>query len=269
MDWLLHTALSWAANNWDLILMTLLTLGGGGGLAVVSKLAGSKRLRQVVQVLEKIPTSNQYIRFAARMEQVDPKVAELLHTLSGPPGESAHPGVIEVQALKPKLLAHEAGRWVGVTEHGGENQGELVSMFQRAVDGKAAGEPWCLAFVQFCIDQVDALGQVLGDGEKSRLYRTEHCLTMWRRSPPELRIDKPEPGCLVIWAHLKDGKRTGAGHVGIVEFTHELDAGIFHTVEGNTGGGPDVEREGDGVFRKQRNIEGTATMEIVGFLRPW
>jgi len=42
-----------------------------------------------------------------------------------------------------KLLVHEAKRWVRFTESGGDNRGQVVEMFQRAVDGKAQGEAWC------------------------------------------------------------------------------------------------------------------------------
>jgi hypothetical protein len=45
--------------------------------------------------------------------------------------------------IKERLLAFEAARWKGITEVGGPNKGQIVEMFQKAVDGKAQGEPWC------------------------------------------------------------------------------------------------------------------------------
>src|SRR3954465_14170703 len=53
-----------------------------------------------------------------------------------------------------KELCFEAEKWIGVEEES-ENKGRAVEKFQRAVDGKASGEPWCAAFVQFCVMEVE------------------------------------------------------------------------------------------------------------------
>ena len=49
-------------------------------------------------------------------------------------------------AIKERLLIHEAKRWVGVTEVGGNNRGQVVEIFQKAVGGVANGQPWCMDF---------------------------------------------------------------------------------------------------------------------------
>ena len=72
-----------------------------------------------------------------------------------------------------RLLIFEARRWVGMTEIGGNNRGQVVEMFQRAVDGKASGEPWCAAFVFFCVGMVESMAAALGWVECSPLHRSE------------------------------------------------------------------------------------------------
>jgi len=52
-------------------------------------------------------------------------------------------------------LVEEALKWVGTMEKGGDNKGPEVEEFQKAVDGKAQKEPWCMAYVQFCIKKVE------------------------------------------------------------------------------------------------------------------
>ena len=56
------------------------------------------------------------------------------------------PGAFLTPHLKMRLLVWSARLWVGMTEVGGNNRGQVVERFQRAVDGKASGEPWCAAF---------------------------------------------------------------------------------------------------------------------------
>lgn len=157
----------------------------------------------------------------------------------------------------PGALIAEATKWIGVMEKGGPNKGPEVERFQKAVDGKAQGESWCMSFVQFCVMEVEKRSEV-----DSPLFRSEHCLTVWNKSPLYLRLPA-DPGSLVIWRHGD----TASGHVGIVERIGK--GGLLHTIEGNTGAGAGVVREGDGVYRRQRNPKGEGTMRVVGFLSPW
>lgn len=173
-------------------------------------------------------------------------------------------------SIKERLLIHEAKRWVGVTEVGGNNRGQLVEIFQKAVDGIACGEPWCMGFAQYCISAVDR-AYAAGFGEpdsctRSLIHRSEHCLTVWNRSK-ELQLDKPKPGALCIWQKYKDGKPTSQGHVGVVVGVN--DDGTILTVEGNTSAGDGVQREGDGVWLKRRKLTTDGSMRVKGFLRVW
>ncbi len=161
----------------------------------------------------------------------------------------------------PKLLeatVSTAAKYVGTVETGGDNSGPLIEMFQRAVDGKAQRESWCLSFVQYVIKSVSP---------SSALFPTEHCMTAWNRTPKACRIPAPIPGCIVIWQYYDmSGKATASGHCGIV--TKVLKDG-FDSIEGNTGPGQQVVREGDGVYLKRRLFAGTKRMRIVGYINPW
>lgn len=154
---------------------------------------------------------------------------------------------------KAEQLIAEAMRWVGIREKG-ENKGPEIEMFQKAVDGHASGQSWCMCFVQYCLLKV-------GD---SAILKSSHCLNVWNNSPKELRLSKPQPGAVMIWRK----KRSSAGHTGIV--VEVLDDTKVVTIEGNTGPMSIVNREGDGVYRKVRSIRPvTGNMEVVGWLKPW
>lgn len=167
---------------------------------------------------------------------------------------SSQSSTIEI-ATPNDVLVLEARKWIGVIEKGGDNSGPEIEQFQRAVDGKANKEPWCAAFTMFCIKQVE---QKLGI--KSEIHKSELVLDVWNKSPKDLRREYPKPGNLILWRHAD----TGTGHMGIIEA--QLEKGIFATIEGNTGPGNGIVREGDGVYRKTRNIYGTQSMPVIGFL---
>lgn len=173
-------------------------------------------------------------------------------------------GPLVLPLHKEQLLIHEAKRWVGITEHGGNNRGQLVQLFQKSTGGLANGEPWCMAFIQFCIQAVDSLvSDCLEGSEKSPLFKSEHCLTVWNKSQA-LKIETPRPGILCIWQH----GQTAAGHVGIVVDVN-ADSSIM-TVEGNTSSAnADNQREGDGVWLKRRRLDSSGDLRFKGFLRVW
>lgn len=162
-----------------------------------------------------------------------------------------------------ELLVLEASRWVGITEKGGNNQGEIVKMFQSVIGG-AVGEAWCASYIAYCLKWTDRQMAILSDEWKaSTLAKSEHCLTIWNTSPKAHRLTKPERGALVIWQHGS----TTSGHIGLIEKV-EID-GMLLTMEGNTGSGSGVVRDGDGVYRRSRSPRGAGDMKVVGYLKPW
>lgn len=164
--------------------------------------------------------------------------------------------------FSPQLrLIELATSLVGTHEVGGENKGPDVEAFQRTVDGKAQGEAWCLAFVQYCVTGVcDEMGV------PNPLFPTEHCMTLWDKTHFSKRTQTPEPGMLILWQHYKDGKPTMQGHVGIVARVSDR---YVDTIEGNTGSGKGVVREGDGVYARQRNLGDAGAMHLKGYIKVW
>ncbi|MDZ4810776.1 MAG: CHAP domain-containing protein [Bacteroidota bacterium] len=172
--------------------------------------------------------------------------------------------------LKAQIFVEAALKFVGVTENGGDNRGPEVEMFQKAVDGKAAQEAWCLGFSQYCVREADKKYSELFEGTtpKNILFQTEHVLTLWNKTPKENRIEKPHVGCLILWNYYKDGKQTTLGHVGIV--SKIIDDTFCQSVEGNTSPSNSVQRNGDGVYLKTRAYSSTASnMRILGFISCW
>lgn len=153
-----------------------------------------------------------------------------------------------------KELVDLAHRFVGVKESGGDNKGKEVEAFQKAVDGKAQGESWCMCFVQHCIKEIE-----LTTGLKSDIFKSEHCMTVWNNTPVSSRLKDPEPGCIVIWNFVG----TASGHTGIVTKVGDR----LETIEGNTSDGAGIVREGDGVYVRSRSKTGDVKMKVVGFLR--
>lgn len=178
--------------------------------------------------------------------------------VSTPPRPAARvPTMTKVDFMQELIRAAESK--IGVTEHGGNNKGPEVEKFQKAVDGKAQGEPWCAAFVQYCISEVAA-----NLGATVVVHRSEHCMTIWSKTPGVHRYKSPKPGYLVIWNY----ESSTNGHIGIVR--RVIDEFTIETIEGNTS--PDdkaIEREGDGVYRKVRTTKTVGKMRLVGFIAPF
>ncbi len=185
--------------------------------------------------------------------------------------DSFNPIWSAVTKAKLRAVRFEAKRWVGTIETGGDNRGQIVEMFQKAVDGVANREPWCMSFCQYCVKMVDALMDDRYDRtlrHKRDLFPSEHCMTTYYKSRVELRIDKPVEGCFILWRYYtKDGEKTEKGHVEIV--TNLIDDQYVETVGGNTSS-TGIVREGDGVFIKKRDFtDQYGMMRVEGFLLPW
>ncbi|MGZ6369959.1 MAG: CHAP domain-containing protein [Bdellovibrionota bacterium] len=167
------------------------------------------------------------------------------------------------QSIRAALLVEEAERWIGVQEVGANNRGQLVELFLNSI-GLAPGLPWCMAFVQFCVAQVDRLASSIDPSAvANRMFRSAGCAMVWNMTSTELRSSTPEMGSVVIWKHATSSE----GHCGIVIGVN--GDGSFDTVEGNTSPSPGVNRDGDGVFRKSHSQTPTGAMELVGFICPW
>jgi hypothetical protein len=163
-----------------------------------------------------------------------------------------------LKSLKREVLIREASFWVG-TKEVGDNEGELIKLFQRVI-GTANREAWCMSFIQFCVNKTDFL---IGNELYSKLPLSEHCMTVWHKSPSECRFIDPQPGRVAIWQHGE----TQLGHAGIVEKI--FDEALFSSIEGNTANADEMVRNGDGVYRRRRTTASSHKFKLLGFLDPW
>lgn len=160
------------------------------------------------------------------------------------------------------LMVQAASACVGIREKTGHNDGPMVELIQKTIGG-ASGESWCMSFVQTC-----AAYAALKCRVPTKLFESEHCLTVWAESPKTQRVHfVPLTGAVAIWQHGE----TQNGHTGIVIGVAES---VFHAVEGNTEAGADdpdgrVIREGGGVYFTNRKMSGQGNMKLVGFLKPF
>lgn len=144
---------------------------------------------------------------------------------------------------------------IGVSEKGGNNSGADVESIQDTV-GRAEKEAWCMGTVQTAVAFVEVV-----TGLGSRFPVTEHCMTALANSV--VKYMNPKRGLVCIWQH----GTSQAGHTGVVcDVTPPND---FMCIEGNTGPGGGVVREGDGVYKKARSIHKVGDMSVRGFLEPF
>lgn len=84
--------------------------------------------------------------------------------------------MFDIKTIKTTILCFEAKRWVGTMEER-HNNGQIIKMFQRAVDDRADGEAWCMAFAQYCIKMAEkALLEIFPQhpSQLSSIFRSEH-----------------------------------------------------------------------------------------------
>ncbi len=170
--------------------------------------------------------------------------------------------------LKSKSLAFLAKQHIGIIA----SNTDIINNMRKAIDGVAAGEPWCACFVQYLAKHVDDWFSLLGLAPESMLLntlpRTESTQTMWNQASAAARSDLPSVGSVVVW-RLKENKILG--HCGIVIAV--TDAGIT-TVEGNTSfagalGATDAERNGHGIWQKTRQLGAIPGFDRLGYINAW
>lgn len=151
------------------------------------------------------------------------------------------------------LIAAVAREYLGLRETS-TNRGPHLEEFWKATnypDGATNREPWCSAFVTFCVKEADRRSPIINLRVPPFFPAVDQWLP-WARNP--------ETGCL-IFSGASGDRRPMAGdivvfqpklsHVGIVADDYD-GHGIVHTIEGNTNEAGS--REGDGVFQKLRTI---------------
>lgn len=131
---------------------------------------------------------------------------------------------------------------VGVAEiPKGSNSGPQVDTYLRSV-GLKPGNPWCMAFVFWCVDaaakQLEISNPLIKTGGVLRQYNE----TTLRKLPG--RSTAIKPGDIFIMKFSK-----GTGHTG---FVTSVIGGLVHTIEGNTN--DDGSREGYEVCQRERPL---------------
>lgn len=125
------------------------------------------------------------------------------------------------------------------------NAGPAVEKYLKSV-GLGKGYAWCMAFIYWCAKEASIQLAV-----ENPLKKTAGVLHMWN-SCPDLRVQNPQPGDIMI---LDYGK--GKGHTGIVE---KVFKNYIQTIEGNTN--DEGSREGYEVCKRYRNKS-----KVKGYLR--
>ncbi len=176
----------------------------------------------------------------------------------------------DVNEILNNGLAAYAKTFDGVREVGGNNKGEFVRMFQKAVDGTASGEAWCSAMASYCIktwgNVMKSAIDIPGFKYSSALVLSESVCNFWFNNPASFRIEKPEVGSLILWRRWANGKPTWQGHIGII--VEVVDSVTVRSIEGNTSSDSANERDGDGVFIKNRHIKRNyGSLRPLGFLK--
>ena len=177
----------------------------------------------------------------------------------GPARLGEPPEVGEVVRTRPAHV-DTALAYVGTVERGGANRGPRVERFLRSV-GLGPGQPWCAAYVRYVLDAagvrapLDGRRRVIRSGLAARFItarsiRASEALRGTKRVPP---------GSVVIW-------RKGNGPFGHAGIAVAWDGAAGETVEGNTSSGrAGSQRDGDGVWRRQRRITPGSYFRIVSF----
>jgi hypothetical protein len=159
-----------------------------------------------------------------------------------------------------QIFVSIASEEVGVRETS-RNQGPEIAKYWKDTSyptGYANREPYCAAFVCWVAAEAGRRGAKLGPGPHNAAVR--HMVT-WARRPgngalvfsPVDRTYKPQAGDFIYWAF----GGANPNHIGIVE---RVEGARVHTIEANTN--PAGSREGDGVYRRARNLAGAG-----GFIR--
>ena len=173
--------------------------------------------------------------------------------------------------LLRRFVCFEATRWIGVTERG-ENQGEMVNAFQRAVNPESrGGEAWCADFVDYCVEKAMDSGMLVDDvvprdprdGLIDKTFvPSESVLKMvesYEREGHEI-LFKPQMGHIVCWHRGKEG--SGLGHCGIVNGIISGDDHLFTSIEGNS----EDKKGRQGVFTHTNTA---LSKRLIGFLEPF
>lgn len=145
-------------------------------------------------------------------------------------------------------VAYNYNKYIGVTEEGGNNQGEIVEYFQRQAGLEPDKQAWCSAFVVAVFNEsgvehnMNAWSPTCCPSGDGLVYYKEKYYNGWNYVPK----------AAVFGLYYSNKNRIG--HTGFVDGFYERDNKYVWCVEGNTTIGGS-ENDGDGVAKRRRNIK--------------
>lgn len=147
------------------------------------------------------------------------------------------------------IIADIAETEIGVREVT-RNQAPAIEKYWTATsyaDGMANREPWCSAFVAWCVQTARVCDGILRVGRRPDFAAVRQWVP-WavENGGMILRPEKAKRGDIVVFTF---------SHIGIVT---GIDAGVLWTVEGNTNEAG--MREGDGVYRRRRGHDSVSAV---------
>lgn len=127
--------------------------------------------------------------------------------------------------------------------------------------GGALGEPYCVYGQQQAIDDICSILKL--DRKEIEIPEGGRSQRVYEKTPDRFKKSKPAPMRLVVWQYKADPTH---GHFGMC-LSEADNNGSFQTFEFNTSPDPSsVIRDGQGAHFMNRNVSGTHSMKILGYL---
>lgn len=127
--------------------------------------------------------------------------------------------------------------------------------------GGSLGEPYCVYGQQQAIDDICSILKI--DRKSVAIPEGGSTQRVFKNSPDRFKKSKPAPMRIVVWQYASDPTH---GHFGMC-LSYADGNGLFQTFEFNTNPDPGaVIRDGQGAHFVNRNVAGTRTMRILGYI---
>lgn len=127
----------------------------------------------------------------------------------------------------------------------GRNDGPEVRKFLASIDLNP-GDPWCAAFVCFCVKE--AAKQL---GVTPKFVYGGSVYKLWTRNP-DLQLSKPAYNSIFLIDHGLSKAGSRIGHTGFCVGRNQSHDESLETIEGNTNSAGS--RDGDGCYHKSREV---------------
>ena len=164
-------------------------------------------------------------------------------------------------------VIENSSRYLHVRELHNDNRSPDIDRWLRYL-GLPMGQPYCAAFYVYNYhEQGHNLPRI---GRCSLLWQTcrarELTYKTFDAESVSVGIEKIQPGDGIIWRHGRGTNSNFNGHAGLA--LAQTGRASFRSREGNTQpGSAGNQREGGGVFDRNRRLDIGSAFEVVGFIR--